>query len=301
MFDKSFLVNEIVKSLLSKRFKVFLSKGCFDVAAKKDSLILIKTLINVDGLNPEQALSLRAISYFVSAFPLVVSMKTNREFLNDEVIYSRFQLPVMTLKMFESMMKEEVPCIQTTRGKHTVTIDASTLRKKREELNLTLKELSELVDISKKALYEIENQRVNPTIDTVKKLESFFEVDLKTSYHLKHSEPTYLKPKDDFRDKVCKEFNRIGIDNSSVYSAPFEIVGKEKVSLITGLSRNTVRIKKDIDRIKKISSVFSSQSIFVVKKLEEKGLEGVPIFLDSELSDIDSVKEFKKMIKERVE
>ena len=301
MFNKSFLVNKIVNSLLSNQFKVFLTQGCFDIAARKKYLMLIKSLINVDGLNQEQALSLRSISYFLSAYPLVVSVKTNRQFLSDEIIYSRFQLPVITPEMLSSILEQElVPVIQSAKGKHTVEIDTSVLREKRKELQLTLEQLSEIVGISKKALYEIENNRVNPTNETVKRLEDTLKTDLKNPYKLRTAEKTYLKPKNDFQSKVSKEFSRIGIDNSSVYSAPFEIVGKEKFSLITSLSKNGLKIKKEATIVKKLSSIFSSKAVFVAKRCEEHAVEGVPIVLESELPEIESLKELDKLLEEKV-
>jgi len=300
MFNKSFLVNKIVNSLLSNKFEVFLTHGCFDIAAKKNHLMLIKSLINVDGLNQEQAMSLRAISYFLSAYPLVVSVKTNRSFLENEIIYSRFQLPVMTPELLSRILEEElVPAIESSRGKHTVGIDFNGLREKRKQMNLTLEGMAEKIGISKKALYEIENNRVNPTNETVKKLETVLKVDLKNSYQLKTAEKTYLNPKDDFQNKVSKELSRIGVDNSSVYSAPFEIVGKEKFSLITNLSKNCVEIKKEATVVKRLSSIFSSRAVFIVKKSKEQSVEGVPIVLESELPEIETSKELGKILEEK--
>jgi putative transcriptional regulator len=300
MFNKSFLVNKIVNSLLSNQFETFLIQGCFDIAARREYLMLIKSLINVDGLNQEQALSLRSISYFLSAYPLVVSIKTNKQYLSDDIIYSRFQLPVITPRMFSNILEEElVPAIQSTKGKHIVTVDTNALREKRKELQLTLEQLSEMVGISKKALYEIESNRVNPTIDTVKKLETVLRIDFKKAYKLKTAEKTYLRPKSEFQSKVSKEFSRMGIDNSAVYSAPFEIVGREKFSLITSLSKNGHKIKKEATLVRKLSSILSSKAVFVVKKFKEQSVEGVPIVLESELQEIESSEELGKILEEK--
>lgn len=300
MFNKSFLVNKIVNSLLSNSFEVFLSRGCFDIAAKREFLMLIKGLINVDGLNEEQALSLRATSHFLSAHPFVVSMKNSRNLLDDRIIYSRFQLPVVTPKMFKDIIEEEAMPIRSAKGRHTVAVNVEVVREKRKELGFTLEELSKIIGISKKALYEIENYRVNPTVKTVRKLERILKTDLRIEYELRAAKPAYLKPKNSFQRKVSQEFYRIGIDNSPVYSAPFEIVGRESFSLITGLSKNTTKIKKEAAEVKKLSTVFSSHAVFVTKKSRELSIEGVPILLESELPEIDSAKELSKIIAEKV-
>ena len=302
MFNKSFLLDRLVKNLLDKEFQLFLTSGCFDIAAKKEFLMLIKALTNVDGLIQEQAQSLKTISYFVSAYPLVVSERTNRGSLCDEVIYTRYQVPVITPHTFECIIEEEmIPEVKAIKGKHTVTINTSYLRKKRKELNLSLEKLSKEIGVSKKALYEIENQRVNPSLETVKRLEDLLGIDLKVPYKMERAVRTYIEPKNEFQEKVSLEFSRLGIDNSVVTSASFEIIGKEKTSLVTGLSNNTIKIKKVVSQVKGLSSIFSSQGMFVVKKGHERAIDGVPIVLESELPELDSSRELSKLIREKSE
>ncbi len=300
MFDKYFLLNKIVNTLEKNQFNTFVTSGCFDIAAKREFLILIKTLLNVDSINQEQASSLKAISHFLSAYPFIISMRNNREFLNDETVYSRFELPVLTPKLFEEMiMEEEVTVIQSSKGRHTSEIDTFSLREKRGELGYTLQQLAELAGITKKALYEIENKRVNPTEETVNKLEVLLKIALRLPFEMKTSRPTYLKSKNEFQEKVSKEFSRIGVDNSSVHSAPFEIVGREKFSLITNLSKNTVKIKREAIIVKRLSDMFSSHAIFVAKESHEHAVEGVPIVLESELPEIETSRELEGIIREK--
>jgi putative transcriptional regulator len=301
MFNKFFLINKIVSSLLKKRFKVLTARGCFDIAAKKDSVLLLKVLVNIDGLEENQALSLKTISYFLQAYPFVVSLKTGRGFLDNKIVYSRFELPVVTPQLFESILIEDVFPVKSSKGKHTVAVETELLRKKRKELEFTLEGLSDIIGISKKALYEIENKRVNPTLDTAKKLESFLKIKIRLPYEMKSAEETHLKSEDEFQKKVSEEFSRMGIDNSAVYSAPFRIVGKEKFSMITDLSKNTVRIKKEAILVKKLSSIFSSIGFFVVKKSKEKSIDNIPIVLESELPEIRSPKDLNKLIREKIE
>ena len=299
MFDKSFLVTKVVNSLLSRDFQVLVSEGAFDVAAKKKKLMLVKTQINVDALQRDQAASLRSISYFLSANPFVVSVKSNREFLNDNVIYSRFQLPVVTPEMFENVLEGEVPAISSARGKHAVEIDAAALREKREQVGFSLQELSDLIGISKKALYEIEKKRKNPSAETVERLEKALKVELAKNYEArKIDRPTYLRPKNEFQKEVSKELERMGVDNSSVHSAPFEIVGKESFSMITNLTPDA-NVIKDAKNVKKLSVVLSSRAFYVAKKADEEDIEGVPVLLESELPDIETSRELTKRIKRR--
>ncbi len=301
MFDKTFLVNKVVNALQKSEYETFLTQGSFDIAARKEHLLLIKTLLNVDALTSDQALSLRAIAHFVSAYPLVVSLKNNREFLKSEIVYSRFELPVLTPEFFESMIVEDVMAIRSAKGRHTVDINSTALRDKRQEMGLTLEQLADAVGISKKALYEIENKRVNPSVQTARKLELMLGVKLRIPYEMKAAGSVYLEPGDEFQRRVSREFSRIGIDNTSVYSSPFEIIGRERFSLITSVSKDAAKIRRSAGLMKRISSFLSTKALFISRKTEEESVEGIPVVLESELPEIESGKEFSRIIEEKEE
>lgn len=298
MFNRSALTGRLVNSLLKKEFEVFLTHGCFDIAAKRESLLLIKSLINIDGFNPQQAQSLRTVSYFLAACPFVVSMRNNRGFLADHMIYSRFDVPVVTPKLFENILGEDAYSSKSAKGRHTIEIDVDALRSKRYELKFTLEELANLIGISKKALYEIENKRTNPTERTAKRLEHSLKIKLRSIYKPQPAGPTYAKPASELQKTVSKELSRMGMENSPVQHAPFEIIGKETFSLITGLSANTKKIKREATTVKRLSGIFSSSAFFVAKRTEEKSIGGVPVLLEEELPEIGSAKELKKLIEE---
>lgn len=300
MLNKYFLINQIIKTLISNNFSVLLSKGCFDIAAKKDYKILIKASFNLDGLSEEHALSLKSISYFVSAYPLIVSIKTNRNFLDDKIIYNRFDIPVITPKMLELLAKrEEVPFIESRKGKSLVSVNCKVLKERRKEMGLSLKRLSNLVGISKKALYEIENEKVRPCLETVKKIEMILKVNLKQDFKFKIPEPSYLNPKNEFQGIISKEFKRIGIENSCVYSAPFEIVGKEKKALITRLILKEEESSKYSKKIKSLSHFLSSNAIFISKRARKENINGIPTLSEEEIKSIENLNEFEKILKEK--
>lgn len=298
MLNREALTNRLVNSLLKREFEVFLTRGCFDIAAKRENLVLIKSLINIDGLNPHQAQNLRTISYFLSAHPFVVSTHNNRNPLEDDMIYSRFDLPVVTLRMFENIIEEEAYASKSAKGRHTTEIDTDALRAKRYELKFTLDELANLIGISKKALYEIESKRTDPTEGTLKKLERTLKIKLRSIYKPQPAEQTYTKPTTSLQKTVNKELNRMGVESSPVQHAPFEIIGKEKFSVITGLSVNTKKIKHEAVIVKKLSGIFSSSAFFVSKRTEHKSVDGVPVLLEEELPEIESARQLKKLIEE---
>ncbi len=298
MLNRAALIDKIADDLLKEEFEVFITQGCFDIAAKREKLMLIKCLTNIDGLNQGQAKSLLTISYFLSGYPFVVSMRNNRSFLANDIIYSRFELPVVTPKMFENIIEEEAHTLKSAKGRHTFEIDTTMLQMRRYELKFTLEELSKLVGISKKALYEIENSRTDPTQYTVKKLEHVLNVKLRKIYKPQSAEPAYMEPSTQLQKTVNKELSRIGVENTAVQHAPFEIAGKGEFSFITGLSKTSKKMKRVAISVKKLSGIFESSAFFVSNKRKNRTVEGLPILLEEDLPEIESAKGLKKLIEE---
>lgn len=301
MFDKNFLVGKVVTSLEKGGYKVLKTEGNFDIMTKRDDkIILIKVLMNIDALKEDQAMSLRSVAYFMNCHAVVVCTKNNRETLDDDMVYSRFDIPVMTPKLFEAIMiQDDMTAIEAPKGRHTMEIDTDLLRNKRKEMGFTLESLAEKIGVSKKAVYEIESSRVRPTKETVEKLEDILSTDIKKPYKIKDAPATYLKPRNELQESVGREFTRMGIDNSPIYSAPFENVGKEKFSIITSISQNVDKLKKRAINIRNISDFFSSKAVVVTKKSRQESVHGVPIVLESDLPDIQTSKELKKVIEEK--
>ena len=296
MFNKSFLTDKIVNSLLNKDFEVLVTDGCFNIAAKNESLMLIQSLINIDSFSEEHALSLRSISYFLSANPLVVSIKNNRQFLNDQTIYSRFQLPVITPQTFENFLEEEkMIFFDSSKGKHTSEVDVEKIRNKRKEKGFSLRELAQLIGISKKAMYEIEKNKTKPSVETVNKIENILNIKIQISRKIEANvNATYIKPKTEVQKKVSKQFSRIGIENSSVFSAPFEIIGRENFSVVTS------SLTKELTIMKKFANIVSSKAFLFAKESKEENVNGIPIVLESELSEIETPKDLKSRLKEKM-
>ena len=301
MFDKNFLLGKVAESMRKAGYEVLETEGNFDIVAKRDDkTMLIKVLMNIDALKEDQAMSLRTVAYFMGCQAVVVATKNNRETLDDDVVYARFDIPVMTPKLLGSIcMQGDVPAVESAKGRHTMEINTDVMRNRRKELGLTLETLAEKIGLSKKAIYEIENERVKPTKDTVDKIEETLTVNIQKPYHIKDAPATYLKPKTELQEKVSREFTRMGIENSPVYSTQFENVGKERFSIITSISQNVEKIKRQAIGLRNMSSFMSTKAIFVAKKSHQESVHGVPVVLESELPEIHTSKELKKVIEEK--
>jgi len=300
MFGRDILTSKIVNTLLGREYEVFLTHGCFDIAAKRDQTMLIKSLTNVDSFDVGLATSLRAVSHMLSASPFVVSLRTNRQPLRDSMVYNRFEVPVVTPATFEDILEDDAYVSHAAKGRHSVEIDATALRAKRYELKFTLEELAALVGVSKKALYEIESKRTNPSDKTAAKLERLLKVKLRNAYSPQPATRAEgkLEPETPLQRKVSSELNRLGIENTAVRHAPFEIAGKQDFVLITRMAEEMKGMKPTAKPMLKLSNMLGARAFFVAERYDRKSVDGVPVILQEDLHEIANAKELKKMLGE---
>lgn len=293
MLAKQVLLTKVLSVLKANEYKAFVTEGCFDVAAKKRIILLIKTLVNIDGLLQTHALSLRAISYFLSAHPFVIGLVTNRTRLADDLVYFRFKLPVVTPRMLDKILAQEAFDKKALKGKHLVEIDTNVLRESRVKLSYSLRKLARSVGISKKALYEIEKQRVRPTEETVRKLEEVLKVKLAKPFRMFRVERGYIEPANATERRVSSKLKELGIDNTSVCSTKFDLVGKRSFPLIAKVAKTKEELIKSESFMKEVSRFFCSCSFFISK---QSGEMEVPVLTIEELLAMESFEEFRKRV-----
>ena len=297
MIDKKLLTERVKKVLEKNDFDTFLFSGIFDVAGRREYTLLVKTLLNIDSLLEHQAMSLRVASTFLSAHPLIVSVKNNRSKLLDRLIYSRFGLPVVTPSTFEELLFEDaLPYVYSIKGKHVVSIDKERMRKRRKELGYTMEQLAKKIDVSTKTIYEIETGRVNPTLETVEKLEKVLNESLKSRYTLSATkiERTYIEPPTHLAKIVSQKFDSWNVEHSYIYSRLIDIMGKKNVSVATTLL-DTKKIT--IRNIARFGEFFDCWTVFIAKRKLE--LPEVPSICLDELEEINTFKEFLRLLKEK--
>ncbi len=298
---KEELVDQITDTLDQHGFETLQYEGCFDILGKKHKLLVIKALTNADSLSGEMAANIKIISHFLSAYALTVCLRNNHNDLSQNIIYSRFGIPAIRPELFEKLLSSEhIPSISALKGKHTVSINAELLRRERLKNKLSLESLGKIIGTSKKSLYEIEKERVNPVLETVQKLEKILGVSLILPYKLETPKIDHqIKPKTELQKKISLKFDELEINNSCLTSTLFQIIGKRTETMIIGVSDNE---KDFIDRSEIMSNIASftkTESLFITKKSENENINGIPVLLGSEILEASNFKDLKQMINEK--
>jgi len=175
----STLVSRVTQVLEGARYSVIKHfTSCFDVAAIGRKRLVVKALNNVDGLRPEYARDLNGLSQGLGLSPVVVGVKTKRTKLEDNVLYERFGIPVLSVGTFKLFVEGEQVFPVYSRGREIVSFDPSVFRRVREEKGLSLSEMAEALGVSKEAVYLYERGSLRMRREVADVFKSLFDVDI---------------------------------------------------------------------------------------------------------------------------
>jgi putative transcriptional regulator len=265
--------------------------GCFDIAAKKRTVIIIKILQNIDALSAEQAKNLQIIADGVDGSVLLIGEQTRVEKLTEGVVYERFEIPTVNFATFERLIAEGVmPAIYRDKGGLYVRIDSEALRSARAGKGLTQRELAELVGVNKKAIYEHERNELRMALKIAERLEDTLGKKMTKEIDLirRIVTPERSEPKDVLEKDVGAKLRKMGFNVKYVGSAPFNILAKEKALVVSDVEANKRKLLKRAPTLRGFAAVTQKPALLVTEKLKESEIEGIPVIRRSELKEMES-------------
>ena len=288
------LLNDIEEILEENGYSYCEYNGCFDIAARRESIMLLKVLNNVDSFQEEQANNLKMLSNDLDAKPILVGLNTRREALSDNIIYDRFSIPTVSPKTLENIIHGSLPTIFRFRGGMFAEIDPARLKSAREDVGLSQSDLAEKVGITKKSVYEHESKKLKIVYKNAVRMEKTLKTDLMIPLELKMSYAAKIKPRSIFEGKISQNFRRMGFATDFVYQSPFNMIAKEKsFMLISDVDEKKNRIQKNLPYISEFSKVTRKSAIVVTN--EEINCD-IPTLKEDELPGLKS-KDIRKLLK----
>lgn len=328
---------EINELLLSYGFKTsnIYDRSCFDLLARKDDiLIILKILVNVDSLTATQAEELSKIAGTFLASPIIIGLKSKHNYLEEDVVYERHELPVITPQTLCNIIVNDIhPEIFAKRGGYYVKINGELLRQFREQKNLSLKELADMSHVSRETIYRYEQGNSQTYPETALMLEEVLQKPITLSINLLDA------TNNNSLDKKIQEpieLIKLGYDIKSSKKTPFDAISestqntrditrlqeklenkldeiekiraeinkktKENNILITNLEkgRNNRTLNNIADKTQDISSVTGYDALFVLEnKHDKESINEIPAVYTWEIKDMDNIEDFLKLIKER--
>jgi putative transcriptional regulator len=146
--------------------------SCFDFAAKKDDkTILLKVNSDVDTFSAQSARELKIIAGRFSAASLIISQQTHGKPLEDDTVYSRNGIFVVTEKTIKNIALQKAnPLIYAGPGGYSVEVNGVLVEKRRKELGLSIGKLAAMIGVSRRTLYGYERGMAKASVKSAYKL-----------------------------------------------------------------------------------------------------------------------------------
>ncbi|MHA1754032.1 MAG: transcriptional regulator [Candidatus Odinarchaeia archaeon] len=297
--SENYLVSEDIKD----------SQSCFDIAVRKDDIsFLLKIMSDIDNLQEIQASELKILSKILSTKPLIIGEKTRKGRIEDGVVYQRFSIPAINLRTLYYVIKKNLfPVVYAKRGGYYVKLNSSLLRAIREKHSLSLKDIADMLGVTRKTVYEYERGSMDSTLNTASKLEEIFDMVLTVPIDILNWEFKEPDQKYNFVSKLQKFVNRIlihlGLTTVCAQTTPFQILAsKEAFKLLTSLDEpKSENLSERLKIIESLSKIMESYPILVVhKECDEKLIDNIPVITKRELKEIEKLEILFKIIEDRL-
>jgi putative transcriptional regulator len=287
---------QVIKFLEKSEYATCEYKGCFDIAAKKESLLILKVMLNIDGFSAEQAKNLKIISSNLDAYPFLIGVQTNREKLKKGIVYERFETPTVSLETFEDLIVNSIfPVIYRDRGGMYVKIDSAILREVRKKKNLSQRELAESIGINKKVIYEHEKKQLRMLLEIAQKLEGILDhriiepIDVFKKFDDEHG-----NPQGEMENVVKKKLETLGFETNFVKQAPVDVFAKEKTIFLSDIEMNKRKITKHAAKLKDFVNLVKKPAIIITDESKNEEISGIQVIERKDLKDMGKKELIKK-------
>jgi putative transcriptional regulator len=260
---------EIIEENLRGKFPISMKCPdchCFNLATKvNEKSLLMKITDDASKIPSELALELSLIADKLSAIPLIIGNRLQNKRMADHVLYIRYGMYAINLQtFFDIVLNGNNPLVEAKQGGFSVYIDCDLMKNKMRELRITRGDLSNLLGISRKALYTYERGTTKCTLAIAMKLELIlgapiikalnpFEWRYKSRQSTNNLGRTRQKIGIPLKEMV-QLFEKLKLTTLFTRNAPFDFVLRDETKKIVG----NIIIKDDkasIERVKVAESV----------------------------------------------
>ena len=252
--------------------------SCFDLAAhRKKQLALIKVYANIGNVSAKDASELQKISECFSATPLIVGEKTRRKPLEEDTVYCRYDIYAITTKTLEDMVLHKVhPLVEAGPGGYYIELDGNLIRKRRQELELSVGKLAEMLGISRRTLYGYERGMAKASVSTAYKLEWILGVPVAQFIDVFQFPPKitgffatarHIIVKHHLLQTVFRKFTQFDFRAAHTGRAPFDFIAQcseKKLKIIGGVpDKNERNIDQRTEEIISVGKIINAQPVFI--------------------------------------
>ncbi len=252
--------------------------SCFCVVARKKSdVAFIRVPSDLVRITLRDALELRTVSSCFSATPLFVGDTTREKQLEDDTIYTRYDIYAITPRTLEDVVARDMfPLVEAGPGGYYVRLDGEAIRKRRIKLGLSVGKLAEQLRISRRTLYGYERGMAKASVSAAYQLEWILGIPVVKPIDIfKPVLPSVgffatarrLISRNRFLQTVLKRLILCNFKVAATTRAPFDFIAQPPgtdVNIIGGVAR---RVEPNVDlrteEILSISEIVNARPLFV--------------------------------------
>jgi len=309
--DEGNILKNVVRAILGKNgFRIsseILDSSSYDIVASKDNEIyIIKVLYNVDTFKKEAAEELKLISKLLKAKALIVGIKCGLGKLDDYVLYSRYDIPVLSLKTFTDLLKYgEYPFSFAAPGGYYAKINGKKLREFREKYNISLGDLAKIANVSRKSIQLYEEGNTAVSLDVIARIEEYFNETFMERINPFENLPEpenysmFLKTNDVLQSEFHNVFRRAGYTVYFTRRSSIDALSTNRDELIfVGISKFKKELINKATMIENITEITSKDGIVVTVTKEDTYVR-IPVISLEELERAKDKDDVKSMILEK--
>jgi putative transcriptional regulator len=251
--------------------------SCFCMIAKKDvDLIFIKIPADLGKTTLRDALELQAISSHFSGTPLFLCDMARETPLEDDTVYTRYDIYAVTPKTLEDYVtREMLPLVEAGPGGYYIRLDGEAIRRRRMKLGLSVGKLAEQLRISRRTLYGYEKGMAKASVSGAYNLEWILGIPVAQSIDIFKPVPSVgffaaakrLITRNRFLRTVMKRLILCNFKVAATPRAPFDFIAQppnENVNIIGGVVRRGERnIDQRVEEILSVSDIVNGQPVFI--------------------------------------
>jgi putative transcriptional regulator len=270
----------------------------FDVVARRgDLVLLLKVLVNIDGLDTETAAEMKALAAHLDAESVVVGAKTRDHELEEGVLYLRRGVPAMSRGTAHDYFVEGVPpLVYMGSGGLYVNIDGELLEDARDDEDMSLGKVADELGVSRRAVSKYEDG-MDATLDVAVRLEEMFGERLISPVEVfdddektegEREDTTAEAPEDETERRIFAILRDAGFDVVPTARAPFRALSRESDETVLTGTGGRGGIVKRARLMSSISDVARTRSVYVVDdKPARDSVEETAILDVEDLEDVE--------------
>ncbi len=280
---------------------------CFDIIARRDDrMLIIKVLSNIDAFSKDNADEMKVLADSLGATPLVTGERSSSGALEPSIVYSRFNISIVSNETLADLLLEEAPpFIFAAPGGLYVRLDSELLKAAREERGISLGVLAETAGVSRRTIQMYESG-MGAMIDAALRMEEFLGLPI-----IEPIDPFTFKSEERRKEQhaapdidgsfALQQLSTLGFNVRPVVRSPFEAVSKnDNALMLTSLGSDDEKVMERAIVASEISRIMDRFSILIVEKKHDRdNINSTAVVSNEELKKIDEPNELTNLVAER--